>query len=108
MRQKIHITTFRKGENQGQVISVATLEMEVNEKVMPLIKRDGCLSGEIIPNQTVKTVILMGREFVVDKGWGREFDTSKADFALSIPSGLAVELDENICPHCGKLISEKV
>lgn len=109
MKASVYITTFRKTENQGAMLPVGTIDLEIIESVMPLVRHNGCISGEIIHNNPVKSVMLAGRQFVVGEGWGEEFRKSGAKFLIAVPSEVAesIRKEFQICPHCHQRINQQ-
>jgi hypothetical protein len=106
MKAKVHVTTFRPKENQGTVFVVGTMDLEVKKTVMPLVYQNGCISGEIIQNQIVESVILAGREYVVrEGGYGSDFHKSGAKYSVAIPHEVAEDLKPR-CSCCGQIIKK--
>lgn len=106
MKALIHITTFKKGSSQGEVLHVADLNLDIQEVVMPLVCRGGCVSSIIVPDQKVEFVEIVGKKIIIEKGWGIEFEKSGAQFSISVLWEVAEEIRKtfNICPHCHKSI----
>ena len=92
MKKLVYVTTFRRNENQGEVIPVVTTEIEVYIEVMPVTARNGCLSTEIHRGREVQFVRLCGRDFVTGKGWGTDFDQSGAELRVSVTWEVAEKL----------------
>lgn len=99
MKTLVYVYTFPKNQNQGITLFVKAMELEVYTENMPLIIYNGCLSGRIIRNEKVNFVKLCGQEFIAGK------ITRGAKWFVRVPWDVAESI-KNLCPHCGKSITE--
>lgn len=94
MKARVVISSFRRGENQGTCSVWGMKTLEVHIENMPVIGRNGCISGEITRDVPVRWVELEGRQFCVEKfentfGSMTEYEKKGAQYEVTVPYEVA-------------------
>ena len=101
--KKVLFKTFQPRCNQGMVIFLGGRDVEIEEVSVKPLGWNGCISSEVMPEQKVLAVDLLGRKFLVkplDTTFRSSDPYKDCTYEVTIPRDLADKIFSK-CPHCG-------